>query len=183
MAIKALLKTSPHPTFVELEDVYYNTTSHEWVCRTTEGMNYSTKFTLTNGCAFGDDVVYSITDITEDSVVVLDCSGNFITYSLNDLEWNEESQDYFIRTEDEIDEYTSGYTDAIRDCAEYLSLSEDEDGKSVIRKTLSKLDIHFLASLDTDEKIAKFISKRFEKKPQFTLDDLKRIVGYDFDLV
>jgi hypothetical protein len=80
---------------------------------------------------------------------------------------------------DEIDEYTSGYTDAIRDCVEYLL----DSSTSKVRKTLKKMNTNYLSDIDTDEKIAEFVSKRLEKKPQLTLDDLKEIVGYDFDLV
>lgn len=82
-------------------------------------------------------------------------------------------------TSDDVDEYTSGYTDAIRDCVEYLV----DRSTSTIRKTLKKMNLNYLSEVDTDEKIAEFVSKRFEKKPQLTLDELKEIVGYDFDLV
>ena len=82
-------------------------------------------------------------------------------------------------TSDNIDEYTSGYADAIRDCIEYIL----DGSTSRIRKVLEKMNTDYLSDLDTDEKIAEFVSKRFEKKPQLTLDELKEIVGYDFDLV
>ena len=180
MEVKALFKTQPHPIFVKVASVYYDKVSDSWMCTTTGGLNYSADLTLLIGDVFGDGV-YRITNITEDSVVALDYNGNLITYSLSDLEWDEERKDYFIKTEDEIDEYTSGYGDAIRDVVDYLNNKND----SVVKKTLTKMNIDYcsLLKLDSEEKIAEFLSKRFKKKPQLTLDELKEIVGYDFDLV
>ena len=83
-------------------------------------------------------------------------------------------------TSDNIDEYTSGYADAIRDCVEYMVKDYEE---SSIGKILDKMGYRYISDLDTDAKIAEFVEKRFEKKPQLTLDEVKEIVGYDFDLV
>ena len=155
--------------------------------------NYGTKLVTASGLKFDLDAIlkvgstidegkYKIISIGTNAIEVFGCDGSLRTVPLEKIEWCDSCEDFhvYLNDDDEIDEYTSGYADGIRDCVEYLL---DSSSTSTIRKTLTKMGVHYLSDLDTDAEIAEFVSKRFEKKPQLTLDELKEIVGYDFDLV
>lgn len=149
---------------------------------TTSGLIFDPR----NVFAVGDTIDegdYKITSIGADTIDVLDCEGDLHSIPTEKIEWCDMCGDFHVyldkEDDDEIDEYISGYADAIRDSVEYISNRD----QSVIRTILKKMGFNYLSEIDTDEKISEFASKRFEKKPQLTLDDLKEIVGYDFDLV
>ena len=155
--------------------------------------NYGTKLVTASGLKFDLDAIlkvgstidegkYKITSIGTNAIEVFGCDGSLRTVPLEKIEWCDSCEDFhvYLDDDDEIDEYTSGYTDAFRDFVEYMV---KDYGESSIGKILDKMGYCYISDLDTDAKIAEFVSKRFEKKPQLTLDELKEIVGYDFNLV
>ena len=149
---------------------------------TADGLKFNANSVLTVGNII-DEGEFAIESIGVDSIDVLGFDGVRCTVPLEKIEWCEGCEDFHVHLDeafdDDIDEYTSGYADAIRDCVEYLL----DSSTSKARKALKKMNLNYLSDLDTDAKIAEFVEKRFEKKPQLTLDELKEIVGYDFDLV
>lgn len=149
---------------------------------TADGLKFNANRVLKVGDVI-DEGEFRIAYIGADSIEVSASDGTRYTVPFEKMEWCDFCGDFHVYLDsdedDEIDEYTSGYADAIRDCVEYLL----DSSTSTIRKTLKKMNLNYMSDLDTDEKMAEFISKRFEKKPQLTLDELKEIVGYDFDLV
>jgi hypothetical protein len=151
---------------------------------TVDGLKFGANRVLKVGDVI-DEGEFRIAYIGADSVEVSASDGTRYIVPFGKIEWCDSCGDFHVYLDedsdedDEIDEYTSGYTDAIRDCVEYLL----DSSTSKVRKTLKKMNTNYLSDIDTDEKIAEFVSKRLEKKPQLTLDDLKEIVGYDFDLV
>lgn len=148
---------------------------------TADGLKFNANSVLTVGNMIGDEE-FTIESIGVGSIDVLSSDETRYTIPLGNIEWCDFCGDFHVYLDDDnndVDEYTSGYTDAIRDCVEYLKNSDE----SIVRNTLRKMNISYMSDLDTDAKISEFVEKRFEKKPQLTLDDLKEIVGYDFDLV
>lgn len=179
--ILALRDGDIHPT---IETVVNISTDGRLV--TANGLRLCTDDVLAAGDRI-DEGEFTIESIGVDSIDVLSSDGTRYTVPLGNIEWCDFCGDFHVYLDldddgkdvDDVDEYTSGYADAIRDCVEYLKNSDE----SMVRNTLRKMNISYMSDLDTDAKIAEFVSKRFEKKPQLTLDDLKEIVGYDFDLV
>lgn len=153
---------------------------------TADGLKFNANSVLTVGNII-DEGEFTIESIGVDSIDVLSSDETRYTIPLGNIEWCDFCEDFHVYLDldddgkdvDDVDEYTSGYADAIRDCVEYLKNSDE----SMVRNTLRKMNISYMSDLDTDARIAEFVSKRFEKKPQLTLDELKEIVGYDFDLV
>ena len=153
---------------------------------TADGLKFNANSVLTVGNII-DEGEFTIESIGVDSIDVLSSDETRYTIPLGNIEWCDFCGDFHVYLDldddgkdvDDVDEYTSGYADAIRDCVEYLL----DSSTSKARKALKKMNLNYLSDLDTDKKIAEFVSKRFEKKPQLTLDELKEIVGYDFDLV
>ena len=153
---------------------------------TADGLKFNANSVLTVGNII-DEGEFAIESIGVDSIDVLSSDETRYTIPLENIEWCDFCGDFHVYLDlgddgkdvDDVDEYTSGYADAIRDCVEYLL----DSSTSTIRKTLIKMGVHYLSDLDTDAKIAEFVSKRFERKPQLTLDEIKEKLGYDFDLI
>lgn len=164
-----------HPTIKKVQCI-----ARDGMLITTSGLMYDAGDIFVTGNKI-DNGAYIIKSIGTNAIEVFDGDGVSHIVSLEDIEWCDDCNDFHVclRDNDNVDEYASGYADAIRDCVEYLLNSST----STITKTLKKLNVDYLSDIDTDEKIAEFVSKRLEKKPQLTLDELKEIVGYDFDLV
>lgn len=150
---------------------------------TKDGTKFNANSVLTVGNII-DEGEFTIESIGVDSIDVLSSDGTRHTVPLEQIEWCDICGDFHVyldldNDEDDVDEYTSGYTDAIRDVLDFYNDGYD----SLMGKTLDKMGYGLLSDLNTDEKMAEFISKRFEKKPQLTLDEIKEKLGYDFDLV
>lgn len=176
--ILALRDGDTHPT---IETVVNISTDGRLV--TANGLRLCTYDVLAAGDRI-DDGNFAIKSIGTDTIEIMETFGDEVgtlyTITPENIEWCEGCEDFHVHLDDDdIDEYAFGYADAIRDCVEYLR----DSSTSRVRKVLKKMNTNYLSDLDTDAKIAKFVEKRFEKKPQFTLDDLKEILGYDFDLV
>lgn len=147
---------------------------------TKDGAKFNANSVLTVGDMI-DEEEFIIESIGVDSIDVLSSDETRYTVPLGKIEWCNLCGDFHVYLDDDnndVDEYTSGYTDAIRDIVKYLNNEE-----SIITTTLEKIGICYVSDLCTDEEIAEFVSKRFEKKPQLTLDEIKEKLGYDFDLV
>lgn len=178
--ILALKDGYGHPTIETVVDI-----STDGRLVTANGLRLCTDDILVAGDRI-DDGDFAIKSIGTDTIEIMemfgDDAGTLHTITPENIEWCEECKDFHVHLDgdDEIDEYTSGYTDALREFVEYMV---KDYGESSICKILDKMGYRYISELDTDKKIVEFVSKRFEKKPQLTLDDLKEIVGYDFDLV
>lgn len=178
--ILALRNGDTHPTIETVVDI-----STDGRLVTANGLRLFTDDVLAAGDRI-DDGDFAIKSIGTDTIEIMEMFGDEVgtlhTITPENIEWCDFCGDFHVYLDlddDDKDEYTSGYADAIRDCVEYLKNSDE----SMVRNTLRKMNISYMSDLDTDAKIAEFIEKRFEKKPQLTLDELKEIVGYDFDLV
>ena len=175
--ILVLENDSVHPTVKTVVSV----TKDDGRLVTADGLKFNANGVLKVGDVI-DEGEFRIAYIGADSIEVSASDGSRYTVPFEKMEWCDFCGDFHVYLDsdedDEIDEYTSGYTDAIRDCVEYLI----DSSTSTIRKTLKKMNLNYLSDVDSDEAVTEFVSKRFEK-PQFTLDELKEIVGYDFDLV
>lgn len=148
---------------------------------TADGLKFNANSVLTVGDMI-DEEEFIIESIGVDSIDVLSSDETRYTVPLGKIEWCNLCGDFHVYLDDDnndVDEYTSGYTDAIRDVLDFYNDGYD----SLIGKTLDKMGYGLLSDLNTDEKMAEFISKRFGKKPQLTLDEIKEKLGYDFDLV
>ena len=148
---------------------------------TKDGAKFNANSVLTVGDII-DEGEFAIESIGVDFIDVLSSDETRYTVPLGKIEWCNLCGDFHVYLDDDnddIDEYTSGYTDAIRDVLDFYNDGYD----SLMGKTLDKMGYGLLSDLNTDEKMAEFISKRFEKKPQLTLDEIKEKLGYDFDLV
>lgn len=180
--ILVLENDSVHPTVKTV----VGTTAVNGRLITVDGLKFDANKVLKVGDVI-DEGEFRIAYIGADSIEVSASDGTRYIVPFGKIEWCDFCGDFHVYLDedededDEIDEYTSGYTDAIRDCVAYLR--EDDKDISAIRKTLSKMGLLYLSDITTDEGITEFVSKMFEKKPQLTLDELKEIVGYDFDLV
>lgn len=175
--ILALRDGYGHPTIETVVDI-----STDGRLVTSNGLRLCTDDVLAVGDII-DSGDFTIKSIGTDTIEVMEMfgdNGTVHTITPENIEWCEGCEEFHVRLDDDdIDEYAFGYADAIRDCVEYLL----DSSVSKIRKALKKMNLNYLSDLDTDTKIVEFVEKRFEKKPQLTLDDLKKIVGYDFDLV
>lgn len=148
---------------------------------TKDGAKFNANSVLTVGDMI-DEEEFIIESIGVDSIDVLSSDETRYTVPLGKIEWCNLCGDFHVYLDDDnndVDEYTSGYTDAIRDVLDFYNDGYD----SLMGKILDKMGYGLLSDLNTDEKMAEFISKRFEKKPQLTLDEIKEKLGYDFDLV
>jgi len=148
---------------------------------TKDGAKFNANGVLTVGDII-DEGEFTIESIGVDSIDVLSADETRYTVPLGKIERCNLCGDFHVYLDDDnndVDEYTSGYTDAIRDVLDFYNDGYD----SLMGKTLDKMGYGLLSDLDTDEKITEFVSKRFEKKPQLTLDEIKEKLGYDFDLV
>lgn len=178
--ILVLGNDSVHPTVKTV----VGTTADDGRLVTVDGLKFDANRVLKVGDVI-DEGEFRIAYIGADSIEVSASDKTRYIVPFGKIEWCDFCGDFHVYLDedenDEIDEYTSGYTDAIRDCVAYLN--DNTDNPSTIRKALFKMGHQYLSELVTDEEIVEFVSKRFDKKPQLTLDELKEIVGYDFDLV